>query len=55
MTLDEGQKLFIKNKVKQLGSVNATKAFYSSKGGKLSVVCQYAREYAAKIFNGNKK
>ena len=50
MALDNEQKHFIENKVKELGSPEAVKAFYN----KPCAVSDYAKKYAAKIYGGKK-
>ena len=55
MPLDQGQIIFIENKVKELGSVEKVDSFYSPKefgrlAGKLDEVAKYARQYARKFY-----
>ena len=51
MALTKDQKDFIKNKVKKLGSVEKVKNFYKRD----SLVCQYAHQYANKIYRKKPK
>lgn len=51
MALDNNQKRFIKNKVKELGSYEKVKNFYTSD----SLVCQYALECAGKRYGVPKR
>ena len=55
MPLDQGQMIFIENKVKELGSVEGADSFYRPKefgrlAGKLDKVAKYARRYARKFY-----
>ena len=51
MALNNNQKRFIKEKVKILGSQEATNLFYK----RSSLVCQYAQAHAEKIFPEKEK
>lgn len=46
MALNNKQKRFIKEKVKTFGAIQKVKGFYKRD----SPVCQYAHDYAMKIF-----
>ena len=47
MSLTKDQKEYIKNKVEQLGCIEKVVQFYNRD----SVVCEYAHEYAKKLFS----
>jgi len=50
MALKQPQIDFIKQKVRELGSMEKVRAFYQPKRSKLSVVEQFAWDYADEIF-----